>query len=170
MQRDQKKLRHSVTAGLPLCPQSRSQPAHILHRHHTPNLSFKISLSSANSFVVLLGQKHVFQELLTSKKQLVCMNSQRACLATRLHTVFGIQGFTPTCKGRFKTNMWDQYHLDHKTKSGLESVQIPLSPTWYLFLYTVHHPKITLYSIAKKELSSQVKEDNSMHRAPQILL
>lgn len=85
----------------------------------------------------------------------------------------GIQGIATTANNYDSAagqDMWDQDHLEPKISSGLESVQVPLSPTCCLFLYTVHHHKLILCSLAEKELNLQVKANHILHCAPQILL
>lgn len=106
-------------------------------------------------------------------KQMLHVNSQRLCLATQLHVMVRIQDIVTTannCDLAAGQNMWDEDHLEPKISSGLESVQIPLSPTCCLFLCTVHHCKLILCSLAEKELNLQAKADHILHCAPQILL
>lgn len=97
----------------------------------------------------------------------------KTLLATQLHVIMGIQGIATTannCDSAAGQNMWDQDHFEPKISSGLESVEIPLSPTCCLFLCTVHHHKLNLCSLAEKELNLQVKADHILHCASKILL
>lgn len=101
------------------------------------------------------------------------MNSQSLCLATRLRLMVGLQGIATTansCDSAAGQNKWDKDHLELKINSGYESVRIPLFPTCCLFLSTVYHHKLILWSLEEKELNLQVKADNILHSAPQILL
>lgn len=179
MQRDQNRLRLPTFSHYRFANTSPvTQPAaHVLHRHHTPNFCFQISFSSPKSFVVLLGEACLLE---TAHRQAACelrMNSGRACLATWLHVMVGVQGTTPTCKDTFTTaNNWDHVYRAKQTCWTSITLMTKPNPCWREFKFphlsqvSTFVNKLTLSSMAKKELSSQVKADNSLHCAPQILL
>lgn len=147
-------------------PQSRSQHAHT-----------KFLFPDFNFF-----SKKLYGLLVTEVCLLVCLPKQEADVTCELtktvsgHTTAhdgGNTGHCHHCKQLWlscRQNMWDQDHLEPKISFGLESVQIPLSPTCCLFLCAVHHHKLILCSLAEKELNLQVKTDHILHCAPQILL
>lgn len=179
MQWDQERLRLPTLSHCRFANTSPvTQPAaHVLHRHHTPNFCFQTSFSSPKSFVVLLGEACLLETAHRQAAFELHMNSEKACLVTWLHVTVEVQGTIPTCKGMFMTaNNWD--HVCRAKQICWTSTTLMTKPNlgWrqlkfpHLSSVSIFVNKLTLSSMAKKELSSQVKADNSLHCAPQILL